>query len=285
MRRQMTHPDSGVLAEYRAGVISGRRGARIAAHLSACDHCAAVGDQLAEISVLLAATPVPAMPDSVARRLETVLAAEAANRNDAERAGAQAPGERPAHPRRPRGGGWRLVTVRVLAPAAAVVALAAVGFELSHTGGPAKSSAASSAAGSAAAPSAAPSARLAAPAEGGVSRAALVPAFRSLPTFKVFNSPTSYQRSTLRQQIEREVRAPAGLAGFPSAQIKGCVSRVTGGSGGGTPVLVEKARFEGRPAIVIVAPRDGSYTVWVTGPGCSAAGDMVLATLSGISAP
>jgi len=283
MRRQMTHPDSGVLAEYRAGLISGRRGARIAAHLSACDDCDAVGGQLAEISVLLAATPVPGMPDNVARRLDTVLAAEAAKRNDAERAGAEAPRERPAHPRRARRGGWRLVTVRVLAPAAAVAALAAVGFELSHIGGPTNSGAASAAAGAA---SAAPSSpRLAAPANGRVSRAALVPAFRSLPTFKVFNSPTSYQRSTLRQQIEREVRAPAGPAEPPSAQIRGCVSRVTGGPGGGTPVLVEKARFEGQPAIVIVAPRDGSYTVWMAGPGCSAAGDMVLATLSGISAP
>jgi anti-sigma factor ChrR (cupin superfamily) len=120
MRRQMTHPDSDVLAEYRAGLISGPRGARIAAHLSGCDHCAAVGSQLAEISVLLAAAPVPAMPDSVAQRLDTVLAAEAAKGNDAERAGARAPGERAAHPRRARRGGWRRVTVRVLAPAAAV---------------------------------------------------------------------------------------------------------------------------------------------------------------------
>jgi hypothetical protein len=290
MRRQMTHPGSDVLAEHRAGLISGRRGARIAAHLSGCDHCAAVGAQLAEISVLLAAAPVPAMPDSVAHRLDTVLAAEAAKRNDAERAGAQAPGERAAHPRRARRGGWRLVTVRVLAPAAAVVALATVGFELSHIGGPTNSGAASSAAGpavgSSAAASAAPSAaKLTVPANGRESRAALVPAFRSLPAFKVFNSPTSYQRSTLRQQIEREVRAPAGPAESASAQIKGCVSRVTAGSGGEIPVLVEKARFEGQPAIVIVASRNGSYTAWVTGPGCSAAGDTVLVTQSGISAP
>jgi hypothetical protein len=282
MRRQMTHPDSGVLAEYRAGLISGRGGARIAAHLSACDHCAAVGGQLAEISVLLAAAPVPAMPDSVARRLDTVLAAEAAERNDAERAGAQASRDRTARRRRAGRGGWRLVPVRVLAPAAALVALAAVGFELSHIGGPANSGGAASAAAASPAPSAA---RLGVPANGSASRAALVPAFRSLPSFRVFNSPTSYRRSTLREQIEHEVRAPAGPAGPASAQIKGCVSRVTGGSGPGAPVLVEKARFEGQPAIVIVAPRDGSYTAWVTGAGCSAAGDTVLATLPGISAP
>ena len=290
MRRQMTHPDSGVLAEYRAGLISGRRGARIAAHLSTCDHCAAVGGQLAEISVLLAAAPVPAVPDGVAQRLDTVLAAEAAKRNDAERAGAQASRERAAHPRRARRGGRRLVTVRVLAPAAAVVALAAVGFELSHIGGTANSGAASSAAGrAAAAPVAAPaaslgpSARLGLPSNGSESHA--IPLLRPPFNYKFYNSPTDYQRSTLRAQIERAMRAPAGRAESPSAQIKGCVSRVTGGSGLGTPELVEKARFDGQPAIVIVASRDGSYTVWVTGPGCSAAGDTVLATQSGISAP
>ena len=285
----MTHPDSGVLAEYRAGLISGRRGRRIAAHLSACDHCAGVGDQLAEISVMLAAAPVPAMPDNVAQRLDTVLAAEAAKRNDSERAAAEASRDRGAHRRRARRGGWRLVTVRVLAPAATVVALAAVGFELSHIGGPTSSSAASSGAGRVAGPSTA--AASAAPREAKVGAAAngseghTIPLFGPSLSFKFYNSPTSYQRSTLREQIVAEVRAPAGPAGSASAQIKGCVNRVTGGSGRGTPVLVEKARFQGRPAIVIVAFRGGSYTAWVTGPGCSAASDTVLATLSGISAP
>ena len=33
---QMTHPDPEVLAEFRAGLITGRRGARISAHLAAC---------------------------------------------------------------------------------------------------------------------------------------------------------------------------------------------------------------------------------------------------------
>jgi hypothetical protein len=285
----MTHPDSGVLAEYRAGLISGRRGARIAAHLSACDHCAGIGDQLAEVSVLLAAAPMAAMPDGVAERLDTVLAAEAAKRNGTERTGAKASRDRAAH-RRARRSGWRLVTVRVLAPAAAVVALVAIGFGLSHVGGPTNSSAASSATGpvhpaaASAAPSAAPSAaRAGAPVKGSASRA--IPLFRSALNFKFYNSPTNYLRSTLREQIEGAVRAPAGPAESPSVQIQGCVSRVTGGSGRGTPSLVERARFQGQPAVVIVASRDGSDTVWVVGPGCSATSDTVLDTLPGISAP
>jgi hypothetical protein len=276
MRGQMSHPDPQVLAEYREGLISGRRGTRITAHLAACDHCAVLSDQLAEISVLLASAPVPTMPDSVARRLDAALAAEAAKGHDAERAGAEASGDRPAHRRPGRRGGWRLVTVRVLAPAAAVVALAAAGFGLSRIGGPANSSAASSAAGSA--PAASAAARAAAPAYAAQSRAAL----GLSPAFKVYDSPTSYQRSALRDQIEHELGAPAGPAGTPSAQIEGCVNRVTGGS---RPILVENARFQGQPAIIIVASRQGGDTVWVTAPGCSAASDTVLDTQSGISAP
>ena len=281
VKGQMSHPDPGVLAEHREGLISGRRGARITAHLTACDHCAALSDQLAEISARLASAPVPAMPDSMARRLDTALAAEAAQRNDAERAGAQASRDRAAHPRPTRRGGWRLATVRVLAPAAAVVALAAVGFGLTHIGGPTSSSAAP-AAGSAPAPSAA--ARAFAPANAAESHPGAT-ALGPSHTFKVYNSSTSYQRSTLRDQIEHELHAPAGPAGAPSAQIEGCVNRVTGGPSRETPVLVENARFQGQPAIIIVASRDGSDTVWVTAPGCSAASDTVLDTQPGISAP
>jgi len=279
MSGQMSHPDSEVLAEYREGLIAGRRGARITAHLAACDQCAALTDQLTEISVLLASAPVPAMPDSVAHRLDTTLAAEAAKRNDAERAGGGASRDRAAHGRPARRGGWRLVTVRVLAPAAAVVVLAAVGLGLSHIGGPANSGAASSAAGSAPAASA----RALAPAPQG--RPAAGTALGLSPAFKVYDSPTSYQRSTLRDQIEHELGKPAGSAVIPSAQIRGCVSRVTGDSSRGTPVLVESARFQGQPAIIIVAAREGSDTAWVTAPGCSAASDSVLDTVSGISAP
>src|SRR5512142_2059014 len=78
MRGQMTHLEAEVLAEFRAGLITGRRGARITAHLAGCDRCTALGYQLAGVSALLASVPLPVMPDSLAHRLDTVLAAEAA---------------------------------------------------------------------------------------------------------------------------------------------------------------------------------------------------------------
>jgi len=147
MRGQMTHLDTDVLAEFRAGLITGRRGTRIAAHLAGCGRCTVVDEQLAGVRSLLASVPAPAMPDSVARRLDTVLAAEVAHRgaaqgnvarsgaeqkDQAERADGDGAPESPA-PRRPGGNrGFRLLTLRVLAPAAAVVVLAAGGYGLSR---------------------------------------------------------------------------------------------------------------------------------------------------------
>ena len=166
MRGQMTHLDTDVLAEFRAGLITGRRGARITAHLAGCERCTALDEQLAGVRSLLASVPAPAMPDSVAQRLDTVLAAEVAQRNaagrtaargeaapadQAERAGGDGTRESPA-PRRPGGNrGFRLLALRVLAPAAAVVVLAAGGYGLSRINlGSSTGSAASTTAGGAA---------------------------------------------------------------------------------------------------------------------------------------
>src|SRR5436190_14012759 len=173
MRGQMTHLDTDVLAEFRAGLITGRRGARIGAHLAGCGRCTALDEQLAGVSSLVASVPAPAMPDSVARRLDMVLAAEVAQRDTAqreavlqdraERADGDSARESPA-PRRPGGNrGFRLLALRVLAPAAAVVVLAAGGYGLSRINlGSSTGSSASTSAGSAeraAAPTAAASAK------------------------------------------------------------------------------------------------------------------------------
>ena len=104
MRGQMTHLDTDVLAEFRAGLITGRRGARITAHLGGCERCTALDEQLAGVRSLLASVPAPAMPDSVAQRLDTVLAAEVAQRNAAGRAAA--PGEAAPAPRTPARPRW-----------------------------------------------------------------------------------------------------------------------------------------------------------------------------------
>jgi hypothetical protein len=290
MRGQMTHPDSEVLAGFRAGLITGRDGARISAHLAGCARCAGLCDQLAEVSALLAAVPAPALPDAVAQRLDRVLAAEAAKRTYSERAVDDRPGDRASSPQPRRRWDFRLVALRVLAPAAAVAVLAAGGYGLSRIGaGSTTSEATSSSAGSAvssARAAAAPEAG-ALPSAGPSARHSMVPAFEAPVKFGVVTSQTNYRRATLRQQLEHELQLYPRVLGYAQqlapGPVKGCVLRVTGGTG--SLALVEEARFQGQPAIVIVA--NGRHdAAWVAAANCSSTSDRILATttLPGTSA-
>ena len=72
------HIDVDGIAEYRVGLITGRREQEIGAHLATCAQCASVAGRLAEVSILLAAAPVPAMPDTMVTRLQAALNAEIA---------------------------------------------------------------------------------------------------------------------------------------------------------------------------------------------------------------
>jgi hypothetical protein len=262
MRGQMTHPDTDLLAGYRAGLIAGRRGRRISAHVAGCDRCTGLGDRLAGVSALLAAVPPPVMPDSVAQRLDAVLAAEAGRKADPERAGGDGPPDRWTEARPARRRGFRLVRVRLLAPAAAVV-LAAAGYGLSQIGrgpGPAP------------------------PAPPPGPRAALI---RPALYLSVVTTGTDYQRATIRQQLEAELRPTTPAPGQPaSLQVRACVLGLTSKTSAITAIRVEKARFEGRPALVIIASTAGAEKVWVAGPGCSAAsGDVLYSTALPVQDP
>jgi hypothetical protein len=296
----MTHPDSDVLAEFGAGLVTGRRRAAIASHLAACDRCAGLSDQLGELTALLAAGRPPAMPDDVARRLDLVLATEAANRHSSERPvddGAAHPASSPG-PR--RSWNFRLITQRILLPAAAVVVLAAGGYGLTRVAGGSSPSSGTAAApavpagSSASYPLAAPSASthgFAEPAGGAGMRSIAGPPMGAPVKFQVVTSVTDYFRPTLSQQLEHELRLYPRTAERPqllaSGPVKGCVLRVTAGTSPGTVVLVETARFQGQPAIVIVAVSGDHDQAWVTASGCSASSDHVLATASlpGTSTP
>ena len=285
MKGQMTHPESGVLAEFRAGLVNGRRRASIASHLVGCDRCAGLSDELGEIPALLAAAPPPAMPGDLARRLDLVLAAEAAKRDSSERTVDDSPADRPASPGPRRRWDFRLVTQRILVPAAAVVVLAAGGFGLSRVTGSSSSSSAASAA------SARPANGTAAARSEATSPSAAHPAIEAPVNFQVLNSGTNYRPATLAQQLETELhrhaQPAAGSQVLVSGSLKGCVLRVTQGTRPGTLALVERAHFQGQPAIVIVAVSGHHDTAWVTASGCSASSDHVLATatLPGTSAP
>ena len=270
MRGQMTHLDSDVLAEFRAGLITGRRGVTIAAHLAGCDRCTALDDKLVGVSALLASVPAPSMPDSVAQRLDAVLAAEVGRRNYPERAHVDRTGESGAHDRPVAKRGFRLATWRVLVPVgAAVVLLAGGGYGLSRlVGGPGSPPSFSSAAGSGA-----KAASRANPPEA----APLSPAPSARSQLRSQNQ--GFSPATLRQHVEAELRLP--LASRPtkatSSRVQGCIRLLAAGA----PLqLVESAQFKGQPATIIVARTGQDDTVWVAGPDCSAGRRDVLDTIT-----
>ncbi len=87
MRGQMAHLDSDVLAEFRAGSSPGAaaRDRRAPGRLRPLHR---PDRQLAEVSRCWPRPRAPVMPDGWLERLDTVLAAELARRDEAERAGA-----------------------------------------------------------------------------------------------------------------------------------------------------------------------------------------------------
>jgi len=281
MRGQMTHLDADVLAEFRAGLITGRRGREITAHLAGCDRCAALDDKLAGVCSLLASVPAPAMPDGVARRLDIALAAEAADRRDhPERSGREARRQTRAHGRRAGNRGLRPLTLRVLAPAAAVVVLAAGGYGLSRVVAGPGGQPASSAAGSAQNSSARHAANSAA---GGAAEpvSGPKPAIMSPAGVTFAASGTDYQRGTFQQQLKGQLAVTGRPARTPPAQITACVRHVAGAA---SPIFVDSARFGGQPATIIVARTSQGEKAWAVDASCSSVLDTT--TLPpGISAP
>ncbi len=295
MRRQTSHLDTDVLAEFRAGLITGRRRRAIAAHLAGCARCTAADGQLTELSALLAAIAAPVMPDSVTQRLDAALAAEVARRDEPARAGARHSRERRRAPRPTRRPTLQLVMTRVLVPAAALVVLAAGGYGLSLIGGQSSSSS-SATAGSAAEPAAASAVPSAAQANGlapSPSARAAHPAIQK-SALSVVPNGTDFLPGTLRSQLEAALRAPASTSAAPrsSKPLDACVRRLTSGVSPGTVKLVESAYYQGRPAIIIIVSSGSGYLAWVVtpgwvAPGCSdtSAGVLARTTLPGISAP
>jgi hypothetical protein len=244
------------------------------------------------------------MPDSVAQRLDAVLAAEAAQRkapereaaqtDQAERAGGDGTRESPAH-RRPGGNrGFRLLALRVLAPAAAVVVLAAGGYGLSRINlGSSTGSAASTTAGGAA--RSAPSAAAGAESAGHINAPAAGPSKGAVPrsrgitpaSFSLVTGQRNLTRANLAQQVRAELLVPpaARHTRTPPQQLRGCVARLADGH---TLELVESVHFEGRPATLVVARTGAEDTAWIAAPDCSDTYRHVLATTtppSGISGP
>src|SRR6202020_641934 len=142
------HVGAEALARYREGDLGGRRSSRIRAHLAGCARCAALDEDLAGVSAMLASAPRPAMPEQVTTRIQAALMAEAARRAQPgaglDPAGPEParPSVRPAGPGHPGGPGqpgrprhagpagsgrrWRLPELRSAVAARALAVAAAV---------------------------------------------------------------------------------------------------------------------------------------------------------------
>jgi len=288
------HPDAMALAEYRAGLASGRRGKRLAAHVANCAHCTTVSEQIGAVSSALASAPAPPLPDAVESRITAALAAEAALRAEAATtAAAEAvpteavpPSQPPREntgPRRSRGDasgpprGRRRLRPAVLMSggAAAVLVLFGAVFGLIHlSSGSGSPSAASS---SQSAPFSGPN--VAAPAAG-----ARAPGSAEKGPFTITTSGTRYEPATLATQVRTLLAATsAGLtlpshasAQLPSgtslATLSACVLHLTRQV---RPSLVDWATYQGKPAYVIAVPDHA----WVVGPDCTASDSHLIASI------
>jgi hypothetical protein len=262
------HVDAETLARYRQEDLSRRRGSRIRAHLARCERCRALDEDLAGVTVLLADMQPPPMPEHLAARIQTALAAEAARRvalpaqaasaAPGAAAGDEVPQSRTAgtgvsdrrtsrHGRHGRDLPRRLpgftspVALRTMAAAAAVVVLAGGGYEIAtHVGGSGKPSPALS--GPAAAGSGATAPRAAGPESGANGTASAAPqlhyeyAGRQYSVTAVVSS-TNFTPANLRSQVRSDL-APSGATGtVPRALRSSASAAQQGATVGGIEVL------------------------------------------------
>jgi hypothetical protein len=309
------HVDRQRLAEFREGLLPARKAARVAAHLRECPRCAEADAQLDAVTAILASTPAPPMPASLAERLDAALAAEIARSaaaaspaSGAPAAGAASPtgaaspggvpgpGERTGHRERAAAGRdaaarragtsrapWRL-SLRVATAAAVVVILAGGGYAVlraisAGAGGTASSASESAPRSALSGPSASALPPKAAPAAPGAAVTGGLPLVASGTDYRAGQLPA--QVGAVLRRYPSPPRSPghitAPMSGFP--HLAACVSHVAGGQ---RPQLVDVARYGGQPAAVIVvrAPGTATLRVWVVGPGCSAQGGDVIAKFS-----
>ena len=162
------HATLDELARLGADDLRPRKAAKVGRHLATCQQCTEVSNQLSGVPALLSSVQFPQMPQSLATRIDSVLAAEAAQRVAAEpateadrrdlpsRSDTRLPGWRRARsprssrPRADRPWGWMPVpATRVLATAAAILIVGASGYEIAtHTTGAGTSNSGSASSGS-----------------------------------------------------------------------------------------------------------------------------------------
>lgn len=244
------HLDYEALAELAEGLLDDRRAASAGAHLDDCAQCRSRAAEIADVSRILAESPVPPMPAGLAGRIDAALAAESM----------QAATVTSLQHRRGRR------HLRVLSAAAATVVVlgggAVAGAILLDSGIDGESSTATHG------PLAdRPDRSNAAPEAPGDQMLKARPG-----TYPIVRTGTDYRADTMPSLITRIIRGQGARTPVdgerPSAELSACVTEVAGAR---TPVLVDIARYQGRPATVIALPggTDGGWSIWVVGPECT----------------
>ena len=292
------HADAETLAAFREELLSRRKAARVSAHLAACSRCAGLDAQLTEVPALLTRSTTPPMPDALTARIEAAIAAEAAARAATAADGAVAagaagagagPGNRAGRPSRPPGRPSRSrLALRVAAVTAAVVVVAGGGYGVARllSGNPGPGTGA----GSAAAPAAGANGKAPSISEGGLRAPGSQAAGGAASAARIVSSGTNYQPGRLKAQVTATLaqsggkaaagQSPAPSPGGPPAgsvpRMPACVPHVTGGK---RPLLVDLAKYQGRPATVVVIPADrpGTLRALVVAGACTATTSHILA--------
>ncbi|MFC0042513.1 anti-sigma factor family protein [Actinomadura rayongensis] len=240
------HLDYDTLADLAEGLLDDDRAASVDEHLAACAECRDRSAELADVSRILAAAPVPALPPDLTARIDSALAAESR---------AEPPGVTDLNRRRARRNPWRALS----AAAAAIVVLGGgglVGRAVLDGADDGKHLTAS-----------VPPQPMTDP------RHPRVQSFGA--GWRVVHSGTAYRAATLDRQVTGQLSRVAAAAAIPDARTSDCVAGVAQGR---APALVDVATYDGRPATIIaVRGADGRPDVWVVGPGCSSRNPDVLA--------
>ncbi|MBO0825709.1 MAG: hypothetical protein J2P27_17920, partial [Actinobacteria bacterium] len=301
------HASTEDLASLAVGDLRPRRAAKLRAHLSTCEQCTTTRQQLDEVPVILASAAYPPMPDSLTVRIEAAIHTEVRERVAAAPATESGRRDLPAHRRRrvqPQRAGGRLSGLQVsrLVAAAATVAVVVVGgYEIATHAGSPSSGGASSTAGRARA-SASGALRMSPGPEVTYGRPG------ALHTIHAVRSGTNFLPGSLAAQAAAAVHAArahgvpatprssgsygpsrsnvaAGPASPPgpgasesglAGQLAGCLNLIAPGR---MAVLLDIARFQGKPAtlIVVAATSTSPAEAWMVGASCSATVSDILA--------
>jgi hypothetical protein len=275
-----------------------RKAAKVRTHVAGCSRCTQLTSQMSAVPTTLASVSYPAMPEQLTNRLDTALATESANRLASAPATEASRRDLPARSRRaPKRDGRKLPgfsvrATRLVAAGSAVVIVGIGGFAIaSNVGGNAP---AASSSGSVAAPSA--QAQMMTP---GADVHYGEPT--STKSVQMVDSNTNFTKANFGAEADAAVRgaklrgtlggqanagpaptsranSPNGASGSSAPGVSQQASCLDGVAGNRTVLLMDQAKFDGKPATIIVTAQTAAHDseVWAVGPSCSASHPDVL---------